>query len=274
MSSPDPFPLPTLQGWALILGASSGFGAATALTLARAGMDIVGVHLDRRATQQNVDTLVGQIHDLGREAWFFNMNAADEVRRTVVLDELAERFGSRGAGEKFNLVMHSLAFGSLLPFFGGSGAESAKQRQVEMTVDVMANSLVYWVQDTLGRELLADGARIFAMTSSGSSAAWSGYGAVSAAKAALEAHVRQIAYELAPRGVTANAICAGVTDTPALQKIPGAEVMKEMALRKNPHKRLTTVLDVARAIAALAHPAAYWMTANVICVDGGEAHSG
>ena len=38
----------TLDGWALILGASSGFGAATSRALARAGLDIFGVHLDRK----------------------------------------------------------------------------------------------------------------------------------------------------------------------------------------------------------------------------------
>ena len=274
MSSTDNFPLPALKGWALILGASSGFGAATALTLARAGMNIVGVHLDRRATVQNVEKLGAQITELGRESWFFNVNAADESRRISVLDDVRKRFDDRGQGEKITVLLHSLAFGSLLPFFSDTEADLAKQRQLEMTVDVMANSLIYWTQDVLARELLAERSRIFAMTSNGSTSAWTGYGSVSAAKSALESHIRQIALELGHRGVTANAICAGVTETPAWQKIPGAEMMKEVALRKNPHKRLTTTTDVARCIAALSHEATYWMTGNVIYVDGGEAHSG
>ena len=67
----------TLRGWALILGASSGFGEATSLALARAGLDIFGVHLDRRSTLGNVERIVGEIRALGREALFFNVNAAD-----------------------------------------------------------------------------------------------------------------------------------------------------------------------------------------------------
>jgi NAD(P)-dependent dehydrogenase (short-subunit alcohol dehydrogenase family) len=96
------------------------------------------------------------------------------------------------------------------------------------------------------------------------------YGAVSAAKAALESHVRQLALELADRGITVNAIRAGVTDTPALRKIPGHEQMIEGALQSNPHGRLTTPEDVARAIALLARPESAWITGNVIGVDGGE----
>jgi NAD(P)-dependent dehydrogenase (short-subunit alcohol dehydrogenase family) len=98
------------------------------------------------------------------------------------------------------------------------------------------------------------------------------YGAVSAAKAALESHIRQLAYELAPRGITANSIMAGVTDTPALRKIPGNERLVEGALARNPSGRLTTPQDVARFIALLAKPGAGadWLTGNVLRVDGGE----
>jgi enoyl-[acyl-carrier protein] reductase III len=267
-------PVPKLEGWALILGASSGFGEACALKLAEAGVDIIGVHLDRRATLPNVERVVSQIKDLGREAWFFNVNAADADKRNEVLAEVKRRFAERGKDEKFRVLLHSLAFGTLRPFAAADPGESISQKQVEMTLDVMAHSLVYWVQGALERDLLGEHSRIFAMTSTGSSQIWQGYGAVSAAKAALESHVRQLAYELGPRGMTANAICAGVTDTPAMNKIPSAEVMRQVALRKNPSHRLTEPVDVANALLALAQPCTYWLNGNVLFVDGGEAHSG
>ena len=96
-----------------------------------------------------------------------------------------------------------------------------------MTLDVMANSLIYWAQDLAAAGLLRKGSRIYAMTSSGSTRVIRSYGAVSAAKAALEAHIRQLAFELAPLGVTANAIRAGVTDTPALRRIPEGVALLE-----------------------------------------------
>jgi enoyl-[acyl-carrier-protein] reductase (NADH) len=89
--------------------------------------------------------------------------------------------------------------------------------------------------------MMGENARIYAMTSSGSTRVIPSYGAVSAAKSALESHIRQLAFELAPKGITANAIRAGVTDTPALRKIPGNDQLIEAATKRTPAGRLTTL---------------------------------
>jgi len=146
-----------------------------------------------------------------------------------------------------------------------------KKAQLEMTLDVMANSLVYWTQDTVRRGLLGRGSRIFAMTSDGANLNLPFYGAVSAAKAALESYVRQLAIELGPRGITVNALLAGVTDTPALSKIPGARNMLYAAVAKNPFSRATVPEDVARAIIALLQNGTEFINGNTIGVDGGES---
>jgi NAD(P)-dependent dehydrogenase (short-subunit alcohol dehydrogenase family) len=75
---------------------------------------------------------------------------------------------------------------------------------------------------------------------------------------------------MAPLGVTANAIRAGVTDTPALRRIPGGPELHQRAMERNPSGRATTPEDVATAIAVLSDERLYWMTGNVIGVDGGE----
>ena len=252
--------------WALILGASSGFGAAASRELSSAGMHIIGVHLDRKATMPQVEELVKGIQGRGVQALFFNVNAADPVKRQEVLDQVAPKLG----GSAVTVLMHSLAFGTLKPYLATDPKDQLTKDQMDMTIDVMANSLVYWVQDLLGRKLLGKGSRVFAMTSSGGARVWPTYGAVSAAKAALESHVRQLAMELAPYGATANCIRAGVTNTPALRKIPGNEQMMEFAKLRNPYDRLTTPEDVAQAIAILCNSSADWVTGNVIGTDGGE----
>lgn len=255
--------------WALVLGASSGFGGAVAVELAKAGMNIFGVHLDRQATMPHVQHIIREIRHTGREAVFFNINAADAIKRNETLDEIHERFHAT-PGHTVKVLVHSLAFGTLKPFIAKKPEDSLTQAQMEMTLDVMANSLVYWTQGLIGRHLMKRGGRIFAMTSSGGHSAIPSYGAVSAAKAALESHIRQLAMELGHFGITANSVMAGVTDTPALRKIPGAAKMLEVAKAKNPHGQLTTPGDVAKAILLLADDNAYWISGNVIGVDGGE----
>lgn len=253
--------------WALILGASSGFGEAAALKLANDGFNIAGIHLDRQATMPNVERIINEIKTNKVEALFYNINAADAYKREEVLNELTEKFSSQPL---IKILMHSLAFGTLKPFIPAEGEQPITKVQIEMTLDVMAHSLVYWVQDVYTRKLLAGKARIFAMTSSGSHSAIPYYGAVSAAKAALESHVRQLSCELGKMDVAVNAIMAGVTDTPALRKIPGNMEMINVALRKNPRGRLTTPEDVAKVISLLCKDGGEWISGGVINADGGE----
>jgi enoyl-[acyl-carrier protein] reductase III len=258
------------QRWALILGASSGFGAATARALAKSGFNIFGVHLDRRATLPNAERVVRDIKECGQRALFFNVNAADAERRSEVIHACAEAIKDDPGSAGIDTLLHSLAFGTLKPYISAEGEGTIRQPDMNMTLDVMAHSLVYWVQGLFQAGMLLKGAKIFAMTSAGGHRAWPSYGAVSAAKAALESHIRQLAVELAPYGVSANAIRAGVTDTPASRKIPGSDLMFERALTHNPGKRLTTPEDVAELLVALSLCHSAWMTGNCIGVDGGE----
>ena len=108
------------------------------------------------------------------------------------------------------------------------------------------------------------------MTSAGGHRVWPTYGAVSAAKAALESHVRQLAVEMAPFNISVNALQAGVTDTPAARRIPGSEKMFARALESNPGKRLTTPEDVAEVLVSLSLCKSNWATGNIIKIDGGE----
>src|SRR5579859_5736985 len=253
--------------WALILGASSGFGEATGLELARAGYDIIGVHLDRKTTMPHVEEVIGGIRAAGRAAVFFNVNAADPERRVEVLARAREEAGTDGT---VGVLLHSLAFGNLRPYVAGSAEEAITPAQMDMTLSVMAHSLVYWTQDLVYSGLMRRGGKIFAMTSAGAMRVLPNYGAVSAAKAALESHIRQLAMELAPRGIAINGIRAGVTDTPALRRIPGHDKISAAALSRNPSGRLTTPEDVARFIVMWAGPGSQWATGNVLQVDGGE----
>jgi NAD(P)-dependent dehydrogenase (short-subunit alcohol dehydrogenase family) len=260
--------------WALVLGASSGFGAAAAKAWARAGFGIVGVHLDMRATKADAQAVRDEIAEMGGPVVFHNTNAADDAKREKVIAAISELFDERrAAGEQpmIGAMLHSLAFGSTLHYVtDDQERKELSRKQMEMTADVMAHSLLYWTRDLYHAQMLQRGSRIYAMSSEGAILAVPTYGAVSAAKAALEAHVRQLALELADAGITVNAIRAGVTDTPALRRIPGWRQLVAAAETRNPMGRLTRPEDVADALTVLATPQTHWMTGNIMGVDGGE----
>ena len=258
-----------MNDWALILGASSGFGAATCKELAKAGINIYGVHLDRKAGMPKVEKLIEELKQYNINVQFKNISATDEKKRIETINHLCEI-----KNINIKILMHSLAFGALKPMIANDTMGKLKQNQVEMTLDVMANSLIYWTQDLYKAELLHQGSHIFAMTSSGGHRQWKSYGAVSGAKASLESYCRQLALELSEVGISVNSIQAGVTDTPALRKIPGNEKMIASAIHNNPGKRLTIPEDVAKFIALVGLSNESWMTGNNIRVDGGEDITG
>ncbi len=138
------------------------------------------------------------IEAMGQQAIFFNTNAADSGKRGKVLDQIQAKLAADGGHQHIHVMMHSLAFGTLLPFIADSPDEAISEAQMDMTLNVMAHSLVYWVQDLMRRGLFTSGSRVFSMTSSGSHRVFKSYGAVSAAKASLESHTRQLALELGP----------------------------------------------------------------------------
>lgn len=255
--------------YALILGASSGFGRSTAIELAKIGYNIYGVHLDRATNMPKVHEVIEEIKSYGTKVKFFNVNAADDDRRAEVIKEINKDFGTE-KNPHLKVLFHSLAFGALGALIGKNAEESLNKKKIEMTINVMANSLVYWVQDLYHAGLLIENSRIYAMTSNGSQKVMNHYGAVAAAKSALEAYIRYIAIELGKYKITANSIMAGFTPTPAAKVIPGFEENLILARNLNPQRRNTEPEDVSKMVALLQDDRSGWITGQVIGVDGGE----
>jgi len=254
---------------AIILGSSSGFGRATALELASNGFNIFGIHLDFGKNKEKAAEIVEQIKAKGVKVKFYNANAADDMNRKDMIEDIKKELTDY-ENPKINVLVHSLAFGALGPLIHEDPSKQLTRKKMDMTLNVMANSLLYWTQDIFHENLFAENSRIFALTSAGSSGVMMNYGGISVAKCALEAYVRQLAVELAKYKITVNALMPGTTNTPAGQVIPGFQQMLRFAKQINPNKRNTMPEDVARTIVLLSRENSYWITGQTIGVDGGE----
>ncbi|MUH36219.1 SDR family oxidoreductase [Zobellia amurskyensis] len=253
--------------WVLILGGSSGLGLATAKKMARHGFHIIIIHRDRRSDLEYINIHFEEITSTGSELLHFNIDATNAEKRIETIDEIRNVLSTTG---KIKMMVHSIAKGSLKPMV--SNEETTLNHQdIEITLNAMSISLYDWTKAVFETDLFDDDARIVAFTSEGSTRAWEGYAAVSAAKATLEALTRSIALEYAPKGIKANCIQAGTTETKAFALIPNSEKLKKSALERNPNKRLTTPEDVANAVYLLSTDEAKWITGTVIRVDGGES---
>ena len=252
--------------WAIILGGSTGLGLATAKKLAAQGMNLCIVHRTRKVDLSAVETEFKTIEKNGVSLKQFNLDATNPDKQKLVISTLKESFRE---GEKVRALIHSLAKGNLKPMVA-ENQRSLQHDDFQLTIDAMAISLYDWTKDLLAAGLFAADARVISFTSEGSQKAWQNYAAVSAAKAALEAISRSIALEMAPFGIRANCVMAGVTDTASLRLIPGADTLLQHSLQRNPFSRLTTPEDVADVVYLLCKDEAAWINGAVIPVNGGE----
>jgi enoyl-[acyl-carrier-protein] reductase (NADH) len=255
--------------WVLLLGGSTGHGAATAKRLAKDGYGIIAFHFDRGDAKKIAMNNIEEVNNLSKgRCHYFNTNAASVETIENYLPKIKEITN----GEPLKLLLHSIAFGTTTNFFGD---QPVTQRQMDMTVHVMGNSLLYWTQHLFKNNLLANGSRVMGLTSEGNYLAMEGYGPVSVAKVAMEAIIRQIGWELGEFGVTANAVQAGITPTRALTKITDNwETWVKNTKKRNPMGRTTTPDDIASTISMLLKPEANFINCSIIYCDGGESRSG
>lgn len=253
--------------WAIILGASSGLGLATAQKLAQGGFNLCLIYRARRSDVAAIEAQFEAIvSSTNVQLLSFNKDVVKPDNREDILTELTQALSETG---KVKCLVHSIAKGNLKPMVTEQGKE-LQNDDFHITLENMAISLYDWTKHVFSKKLFASDARIISFTSEGNKKAWPNYAAVSAAKAALEAITRNIALEFAPYGIKANCIEAGMTDTPSFRMIPGSDVLKEHAIERNPFHRLTTPEDVANVVYLLVQEEAKWITGITLPVNGGE----
>jgi enoyl-[acyl-carrier protein] reductase III len=232
----------------LVTGGSRGIGRAIALRFAEQGATRVAIGYLRndRAAEEAAE----ELRAAGAEPQLLRGNVASER----VATEAAEL-------GPFDVFVHNAATGVIKP------ALETEDKHWDWTLSANARALLSLTR-VLAPEM-RQGSSIVGVSSLGSTRVLENYVLVGVSKAALEAVVRYLAVELAPRGIRVNAVSAGVVETGALDHFPNRETMISDSLARTPVGRLVEPGDIADAVSFLCSPGAEMVRGQTLVVDGG-----
>lgn len=240
---------------ALITGSSRGIGRAIALELAGRGADIVVNYLRKKSAAEEV---VAEVVARGRRAIAVRANVGDVADIEAMFDRVRSEFG------RCDILVGNAASGVV------RSITQVEDKHWDWTLDINARSILRCARLAVPLMEAHGWGRIIGITSFGSTRVFSEYGIIGISKAAIEAIIRYLAVELAPKGIIANAVSPGIVGTDALKYFPidVGETLQEAA-RRTPARRVTTPEDVARVVAFLCSDDAAMIVGQTIVVDGG-----
>jgi NAD(P)-dependent dehydrogenase (short-subunit alcohol dehydrogenase family) len=251
-----------------VLGASSGTGAAIARALAREpGLNVFGVH--RGNHPEEAEALQAAIRGADRQV---HLRVADAGTPAGAAEGAAELLAVAGP-RSVSVFVHSIANASV-GVLSTPVASRLHPRQLQKTMESMATSFVYWVQEMLSLALFAPSALILGLSNPMEDQVVTGTAAIASAKAALGVYVRHLARELGPLGHRVNLLKFGAVITPAVRRTFGEERLDrltEVLHRAIPAGRLSTADEVAAFVSVLAGPSARWFNGATIDFTGAEA---
>jgi NAD(P)-dependent dehydrogenase (short-subunit alcohol dehydrogenase family) len=256
--------------WAVVLGASSGTGAAIARAVAAdpaLSLHVFGAH--RGNHDAEAEAVIRDVTDAGRRAHFRRADVGTALGCTAGAEELIAVAGPRSV----KLFVHSIANASVGPLVTG---EPLAPWQFHKTFDAMAHSFAWWAQELSRRDLLAPGALLLGLSNPMVDQSVKGTALIAASKAALEAYVRHLARELGPRGHRVNLLKFGAIVTEAMKRTFRSDALERLQAtlpRAVPAGRLCTAAEVARLVCVLAGDAGAFFNGATIDFTGGETQS-
>jgi len=238
---------------ALITGAASGMGRATAELFAREGAHVALTDVVESEMRTVAESLSAE--GFSAAAWVLDVADPGAIQRVVA--EVAQRFGG------LDVLVNNAGIPAFCPI------DSDEYEAVwERAVAVLLTSQQRLVRATLPLLLRSKAARIVNIASTEALGATSRDSAYAAAKAGVTGLTRALAVELGPRGITVNCICPGPILTGMTAAIPDAD-RETFARRRTALRRYGRPEEVAHMTLSLCLPAASYITGAVIPVDGG-----
>ena len=252
-----------LSSVAVVLGASTGVGAAIALRLAENLYPVIGFHRGRHQAEA-----LSQAMLLKCRAKQSQLIERDVGRNEIAVDVGVADVAKFASKQSVRVLVHSLSGASV------NSVMKSVPYQVESTFNLLAHSFLWWVQGLQQCDLLAPNAKIIALSNPLPDFYLRNSGVIGAAKAALETYVKMLAVELGPMGMRINAIRFSTVLTSALRKVLSAEAV---AALEKVHQHIVpagTMQDadsVAQFVVKLVND--NWINGAVIDLTGGSTRT-
>jgi enoyl-[acyl-carrier protein] reductase III len=231
-----------------VSGGSRGIGREIALRFAEEGAssEAIGYLRNDRAAEETAEELQAR----GAKPVL--------VRGNISSTRVAEEVSDLGP---LDVLVHNAATGVIRP------ALETEDKHWDWTLNANARALLSLTR--AAAPSMPQGSAIVAVSSLGAQRVLENYILVGTSKAALEAVVRYLGVELAPRGIRVNAVSGGLVETGALAHFPNREEMLKAGRQRTPAGRMVEPKDIADAVLFLASPRASMIVGQTLIVDGG-----
>jgi len=236
---------------ALVTGGSRGIGKAIALEMARRGADIAFNYL---RSQEAATQTQREIEGLGVRCLRIKAHLGDSDKIKHLFVRVAEEYG------RLDILVNNAASGVQ------RSAAELEEKHWDWTMDI--NAKAPWLCSIEASRLMAEGGSIVNITSEGSRRVLPHYFSVVTVSSTKKAVTRYLAVELAPMGISVNAVSGGYVETDALEHFPNRDEMLA-AGKRTPVGRMVSADDIARVVAFLCSDDAAMIRGQVIVVDGG-----
>jgi glucose 1-dehydrogenase len=239
---------------AVVTGASSGIGRATAIALAQAGYDVA---LNYFSMPESAESAAEEIRSLGRKAMLLPVDVSQQDEVEGMMDRVTAEHG------RLDVFISSAAYSDREPFL------TADMEKFRKTIDVSFWGAFYSLRAACNRMVAqGQGGSCVIVSSPHGQIAFPNCMAYNVSKAALDMMMKTAATELLPHRIRVNCIYPGWTDTPGERKYLDEESIQKAA-KGLPWGRLATAEEIARAVLFLAEPGSDYMTGTILHADGG-----